>query len=397
MAGSLALSSDSTWSHAALSAVYTNGVGTIENKENLECRALVHIDDINLIAEDVDSSPFPMPVLYMNGYVAAVAGDFGYGIDHLVFVNPEAGFAAEDSDGPSYVNRPPDIRFRYQFTPNQLAELAMKGLWQPDFDIAPSIMTNNEYEIPIRCDVKTITPQTEADIPVNIVSIKGSGCVHTSSKESGYVLSNYFQPAPSMENEANLVIRMDKSAELDEIVEVNLSNMLFSDVFEAEATEATPTVERVEASREAVVEEETDELSEQLFGNEDSQLVSEVLDRFTPSETEDVAEEELVEEEDAYSELFEDDSDASRLEVISGEEIETSPDDEFADFFGIGKEQTEDNVDEDIVAENEKQYKRKNAAKQNYRSELEQDILEQANDLERKAALEKADIGTFVK
>lgn len=151
----------------------------VARAENIPCEAHVVMSSVGMESRYDESCLFPhRPYLVMNGEVRALVGDIHEGVDGLAYV---AGSG-------------PQVRFVYDFTDDELATLAAKGLFSPGFDV-PSLFCDTTFELPVTVNVEVIEPACEGEAPVVFAGIARPMCIEVDAKSSGYILSDYFEAA----------------------------------------------------------------------------------------------------------------------------------------------------------------------------------------------------------
>lgn len=151
----------------------------VARADNIPCEAHVVMSSVGMESRYDESCLFPYrPYLVMNGEVRALVGDIHEGVDGLAYV---AGSG-------------PQVRFVYDFTDDELAALAAKGLFSPGFDV-PALFCDTTFELPVTVNVEVIEPACEGEAPVVFAGIARPMCIEVDAKSSGYILSDYFEVA----------------------------------------------------------------------------------------------------------------------------------------------------------------------------------------------------------
>lgn len=80
----------------------------------------------------------------------------------------------------------------YEFDDDQIKDLVGKGYYRSDFEI-PQIMSNTEYEFPVKADFLILHPEAEEDVPVVFVGVDERAGLVLDLQTSGYDLAEYFE------------------------------------------------------------------------------------------------------------------------------------------------------------------------------------------------------------
>lgn len=89
------------------------------------------------------------------------------------------------------------MSYRYEFTRDNLAALAAKGMFEPEFE-TPDVLRHNLFELPCSVSCVAVGPASEADFPVVFVSLN-PGSLLCDDEMSGYVIDEYFEELPQRE------------------------------------------------------------------------------------------------------------------------------------------------------------------------------------------------------
>ena len=85
----------------------------------------------------------------------------------------------------------------YKFSQSELVDMVQKGYFDKGFEI-PDILKENDFELPLDCNLTMIEPQREDDPPIIFVGLTNPRNVEFTSETSGYELGSYFEPVKSM-------------------------------------------------------------------------------------------------------------------------------------------------------------------------------------------------------
>ena len=104
------------------------------------------------------------------------------------------------------------MMYRYDFTRENLANMAMAGLFEEGFE--PShVARTSRYELP--CEVSYVAfppddklrdPDTNALMPPVVFASLQPGSLHCTDYESGYTIHDYFEAVPEQESEEDLQV-----------------------------------------------------------------------------------------------------------------------------------------------------------------------------------------------
>lgn len=308
-----------------------------EHSDVMVCAADVWMREAELAAEWRQGSDFPSPVLYLVGNIIAIRGNMPHGVTTLVFRQDEdvedsdepieahcvrcghglslvedscpkchARFTAEEkaamravrreaekltADGvPEFPAAGPEVRFRFEFTPAEKADLVSKGLMEPGFAV-PGILTHNMFEaMPVPCEFITVVPSSPEDVPFTFVQIPNQLCIDTTSAQCGYNLVRYFELSKVMETQANLVAPLedDMVADMegtlhkdydDELLDMFESMGIDDDVFELADKRDTLRDEGLGISEDGKAAEEGEQVVEQGEAEAFEEEVREPFDR----------------------------------------------------------------------------------------------------------------------
>lgn len=149
-----------------------------------EVRALLKLDVEDAFLEYEGARDGCRPYLILMGRPMSVQGEFPFNISEMHYDDPSDKVL---------------LAYRYDFTRRNLADLAMKGLYEPGFE-PPGIIRNNVFELPCTVACAAIGPVAEDDVPVIFASLNHSSLACTDDT-SGYEISEYFEAMPVREAE----------------------------------------------------------------------------------------------------------------------------------------------------------------------------------------------------
>lgn len=143
------------------------------------CDADIHVTSAFLDARSWQDPDSPgRPYLHIFGKCIGLRGELGNGVHGLAF-NDENAF---------------DVDIFYEFSDKEISELVLKGLYHKGFK-APEIMTREDITInvPLACDLVTILPVHENDLPIVFADIKYRNSLVFNLQNSGYRFADYFE------------------------------------------------------------------------------------------------------------------------------------------------------------------------------------------------------------
>lgn len=91
------------------------------------------------------------------------------------------------------------MSYRYEFTRENLSDLAAKGMFEEGFE-PPEVLRHNVFELPCTVSCVAIGPAGEGDFPVVFVSLN-AGSLVCDDDMSGYKIHEYFEALPEREPE----------------------------------------------------------------------------------------------------------------------------------------------------------------------------------------------------
>lgn len=152
----------------------------VVNFNNIQCECVVHSSQVFM--DFGPRSKKHAPYLHLLGEVREVRfpetmRSHMYGVDALTF-----------AEGTGLQT---DIF--YQFSQDELADMVKKGYFDPNFEI-PDILRDNDFELPMDCNMTMIEPQRENDPPIVFVGLTNPRNVEFTAETSGYELGSYFEP-----------------------------------------------------------------------------------------------------------------------------------------------------------------------------------------------------------
>ena len=143
------------------------------------CDADIHAASAFLDARSWQDPDSPgRPYLHIVGKCIGLRGELGDGVHGLAFNDENA----------------LDVDIFYEFSDKEISELVLKGLYHKGFKV-PEIMTREDITInvPLACDLVTILPAHENDLPIIFADIKHRNSLVLNLQNSGYRFADYFE------------------------------------------------------------------------------------------------------------------------------------------------------------------------------------------------------------
>lgn len=143
------------------------------------CDADIHATSAFLDARSWQDPDSPgRPYLHIVGKCIGLRGELGDGVHGLAFNDENA----------------LDVDIFYEFSDKEISELVLKGLYHKGFRV-PEIMTREDITInvPLACDLVTILPAHENDLPIVFADIKHRNSLVLNLQNSGYRFADYFE------------------------------------------------------------------------------------------------------------------------------------------------------------------------------------------------------------
>lgn len=143
------------------------------------CDADIHATSAFLDARSWQDPDSPgRPYLHIVGECIGLRGELGDGVHGLAFNDENA----------------LDVDIFYEFSDKEISELVLKGLYHKGFKV-PEIMTREDITInvPLACDLVTILPAHENDLPIVFADIKHRNSLVLNLQNSGYRFADYFE------------------------------------------------------------------------------------------------------------------------------------------------------------------------------------------------------------
>ena len=179
------------------------------------CDADIHATSAFLDARSWQDPDSPgRPYLHIVGKCIGLRGELGDGVHGLAFNDENA----------------LDVDIFYEFSDKEISELVLKGLYHKGFKV-PEIMTREDITInvPLACDLVTILPAHENDLPIVFADIKHRNSLVLNLQNSGYRFADYFeqvqlQPIEDKEEyiderEFNEIETLEHEDEIPEVVD----------------------------------------------------------------------------------------------------------------------------------------------------------------------------------
>lgn len=147
-----------------------------------EVAALMTFDVESAFLDFSDKQQRCRPFLVLMGRPTMLEGEFPFNIRTIRYQNPDDKAL---------------MAYRYDLSRRNLAELAEKGLFEQGFDV-PSIIQNNEFQLPCTVSCGALGPQGPDDVPIIFASVD-TASLHCTDETSGYDISSYFESLPEEE------------------------------------------------------------------------------------------------------------------------------------------------------------------------------------------------------
>lgn len=186
------------------------------------CDADIHATSAFLDARSWQDSEAPgRPYLHIVGKCIGLRGDLGDGVHGLAFNDENA----------------LDVDIFYEFSDKEISELVLKGLYHKGFKV-PEIMTREDITInvPLACDLVTILPAYENDVPIVFADIKHRNSLVLNLQNSGYRFADYFEQVQLQPVE-------DKEEYIDEREFNEIDTPVHKDEQEVEVEQTAPETE----------------------------------------------------------------------------------------------------------------------------------------------------------
>lgn len=182
--------------------------GEVEHIDNVYCMGDVISSNVFLDTHSRYDARYPnRPYLHILGRCQSIKGALPFGVSELTF---------PDGEGL-------EVDYFYEFSNEELADMANKGLFDAGFEV-PDIFFGNTFEMPVLCDVLALAPDEVTNVPLVFVDIKDPANLTVTTETCGYTFGDYFEaPAQDfmLEDEIETVHAIDNDlvAEVEEVVE----------------------------------------------------------------------------------------------------------------------------------------------------------------------------------
>lgn len=194
--------------------------GRVQRTQDVDAVAYATMGAVEMISQYDTNCMFPhRPALAFTGEVQALTGDIAEGVSAVAF---SAGSGIP-------------VRFVYDFSAAELAELGQKGLFEPGFDM-PDLFLNTTFELPVKCTVDVIEAEVEGGAPVVFCDIQQKQAIPANAATSGYVLADYFDNAIPVPEKESVLTREP----------VHIEEMQISDISDELEDGAMKVVEEVQ-------------------------------------------------------------------------------------------------------------------------------------------------------
>lgn len=241
--------------------------GRVQRTQDVDAVAYVTMGAVEMISQYDTNCMFPhRPALAFTGEVQALTGDIAEGVSAVAF---SAGSGIP-------------VRFVYDFSAAELAELGQKGLFEPGFDM-PDLFLNTTFELPVKCTVDVIEAEVEGGAPVVFCDIQQKQAIFANAATSGYVLADYFDNAISVPEKKSVLTREP----------VHIEDMQISDISDELEDGAMKVVEEVQQKVDEINAEPVEPLYEPHVTEAEEKadaIFAKVLSGVSSTEVEAVAE-----------------------------------------------------------------------------------------------------------
>lgn len=137
--------------------------------------------DVENVFLDFDEKNRHRPYLLLLGHPAGLSGEFPCGVSQVQYKGQLDRMM---------------IAYRYELSRENIAKLALKGVYDENFQI-PSIMSDNRYELPCKANCAVLPAEQPGLPPVVFVSPE-AGSLSANDETSGYEIDSYFDIAPEV-------------------------------------------------------------------------------------------------------------------------------------------------------------------------------------------------------
>lgn len=208
----------------------------IKTIKSMQCSGLLHTFSAHI---DYGNPANPhRPYMRLSGHIYGVKGSFPCGVDEIVL-----------GDKNTINNAGPRATFLIEFSQSELAELCEKGLFTKDFE-CPDIFVNNNFVLPIRCDVQYLESFDENQ-PLMFVGICDQYNIQMNAVDTGYNLTEYFEDQntnemPVISDENYEVLESEIDDEIDDEIEDKIDDEIEDKIEVSEQKEVVSEPQDVE-------------------------------------------------------------------------------------------------------------------------------------------------------
>ena len=220
----------------------------IERQSNVKCEGTIHT--LSVCMDYADKLGHCRPYLRLTGEVRSLKGNFINGVTEMEFISAYGC---------------PKVEYKYNFTDEELSDLAKKGMFNSNYPV-PDLFTNNEFQLPISCDVASVK---NAETPIMFIDINDPFLLETNSEQSGYNITKYFEPLDER------IEKIHTFSDDDTVTYGKVENMFAEQVLAEQQAEQAALTEHKE-----IVEPEidiADMTEEERFAYESSKKMVEIV------------------------------------------------------------------------------------------------------------------------
>lgn len=207
---------------ARLDPAYSN----VTKHEAALCEAKVMSRNVFLEAHSPFDRERPMrPYLHILGMCTGIKADFPYGVTDLDFTE-----------------NPINVDYFYEFTNEELADLATKGLFDKGFRV-PDIMFGNEFRFPATCDYLVVAPDKDGDTPIIFAEVLDAHNREICTENCGYNFArDNFEATPEDEKYDEFIDEIGRVVEVKDSMFDEKENEQEAEII---AVEEVPTPEEI--------------------------------------------------------------------------------------------------------------------------------------------------------
>lgn len=141
----------------------------------------------------------------------------------------------------------------YKFNRQELTDMVQKGYFDDKFGM-PDIFYDNDFELPMSCNLLMVQPDKEGEPPIMFVGLNNPRSMEFTAESSGYELGSYFEHVPELESVRETEVELEDAAEpLPDDVEFD--NEFSDELLGAEVDEPVAEEQAFEDEMDAVADE----------------------------------------------------------------------------------------------------------------------------------------------